>query len=159
MAKMKNKAPEEVQITAVQLLCEAKERDLEILPPPPKQKTSPPARTAELFQAYSTHEKYGDGAGVKDVIVSERKYQYEQEVAENRLPAPHRSGGPARPDPRDVRADHFECAAVEREELLAALHLELEAEEAEHTRQIYKTCLEQIPHKQFTFSKLWLLYA
>ncbi|KAH8373827.1 hypothetical protein KR200_004995 [Drosophila serrata] len=46
MAKMKNKAPEEVQITAVQLLCEAKERDLEILPPPPKQKTSPPAQGA-----------------------------------------------------------------------------------------------------------------
>jgi murein endopeptidase len=36
--KVKNKAPAEVQITAEQLLREAKERELELLPPPPKQK-------------------------------------------------------------------------------------------------------------------------
>jgi len=35
---VKNKAPAEVQITAEQLLREAKERELELLPPPPKQK-------------------------------------------------------------------------------------------------------------------------
>ena len=40
VAKVKNKAPAEIQITAEQLLREAKERDLEILPPPPKQKIS-----------------------------------------------------------------------------------------------------------------------
>lgn len=38
MAKVKNKAPAELQITAEQLLREAKERELEIVPPPPKQK-------------------------------------------------------------------------------------------------------------------------
>lgn len=38
--KVKNKQPAEIQITAEQLLREAKERDLEILPPPPKQKIS-----------------------------------------------------------------------------------------------------------------------
>lgn len=36
--QVKNKAPAEVQITAEQLLREAKERELELLPPPPKQK-------------------------------------------------------------------------------------------------------------------------
>jgi hypothetical protein len=35
---VKNKAPAEVQITAEQLLREAKERELELLPPPPQQK-------------------------------------------------------------------------------------------------------------------------
>ena len=40
MAKVKNKAPAELQITAEQLLREAKERELEIVPPPPKQKVS-----------------------------------------------------------------------------------------------------------------------
>ena len=39
-AKVKNKAPAELQITAEQLLREAKERELEIVPPPPKQKVS-----------------------------------------------------------------------------------------------------------------------
>ncbi|XP_065202707.1 protein crooked neck-like [Planococcus citri] len=42
LAKVKNKAPAEIQITAEQLLREAKERDLEIVPPPPKQKISDP---------------------------------------------------------------------------------------------------------------------
>lgn len=36
--QVKNKAPAEIQITAEQLLREAKERELELLPPPPKQK-------------------------------------------------------------------------------------------------------------------------
>lgn len=40
--QVKNKAPAEIQITAEQLLREAKERDLEIQPPPPKQKISDP---------------------------------------------------------------------------------------------------------------------
>lgn len=40
VAKVKNKTPAEIQITAEQLLREAKERDLEIVPPPPKQKIS-----------------------------------------------------------------------------------------------------------------------
>ena len=37
-AKVKNKAPADLQITAEQLLREAKERELEIVPAPPKQK-------------------------------------------------------------------------------------------------------------------------
>lgn len=41
-SQVKNKAPADIQITAEQLLREAKERDLEILPPPPKQKISDP---------------------------------------------------------------------------------------------------------------------
>lgn len=40
--QVKNKAPAAVQITAEQLIREAKERDLEVVPPPPKQKISDP---------------------------------------------------------------------------------------------------------------------
>jgi hypothetical protein len=35
----------------------------------------------------------------------------------------------------------------------------LEAEDVERTRQVYKYCLELLPHKHFTFAKIWLLYA
>ena len=38
VAKVKTKVPAEVQRTAEQLLREAKERELELLPPPPQQK-------------------------------------------------------------------------------------------------------------------------
>ena len=40
-----------------------------------------------------------------------------------------------------------------------AIYEELEAEDMERTRQVYRTCLDLIPHKRFTFAKLWLLYA
>lgn len=40
--QVKNKAPAAVQITAEQLIREAKERELEVVPPPPKQKISDP---------------------------------------------------------------------------------------------------------------------
>lgn len=29
----------------------------------------------------------------------------------------------------------------------------------DRTRQVYRTCLDLIPHKRFTFAKVWLLYA
>lgn len=137
----------------------------------------PKERTQELFKAYTIHEKkYGDRAGIEDVIVSKRKYQYEQEVAAN-------------PTNYDAWFDYLRLIEAEGERdqiretyeraisnvppaneknfwrryiylwINYALYEELEAEDAERTRQIYKTCLELIPHKQFTFSKLWLLYA
>lgn len=40
-----------------------------------------------------------------------------------------------------------------------ALFEELEAEDVERTRQVYRVALQLIPHKVFTFSKVWLLYA
>lgn len=33
----------------------------------------------EIYKAYTVHEKkYGDRAGIEDVIVSKRKFQYEE---------------------------------------------------------------------------------
>lgn len=40
-----------------------------------------------------------------------------------------------------------------------ALFEELEAEDMERTRQVYKACLDIIPHKKFTFAKIWLSFA
>lgn len=134
-------------------------------------------RTADLYKAYTIHEKkYGDRSGIEDVIVSKRKFQYEQEVAEN-------------PTNYDAWFDYLRLVENEaNQELIRetyeraianvppakdknlwrryiylwinyALYEELETEDLERTRQIYKTCLELIPHKLFTFSKMWLLYA
>ena len=36
---------------------------------------------------------------------------------------------------------------------------ELEAEDIERTREVFKACLNLIPHKKFTFAKIWLYYA
>lgn len=36
---------------------------------------------------------------------------------------------------------------------------EIKAEDVERTRQVYKSCLDITPHRIFSFSKIWLLYA
>ncbi len=137
----------------------------------------PKDRTAELYKAYTFHEKkFGDRSGIEDVIVSKRKYQYEQEVADN-------------PTNYDAWFDFLRLVENEGnsktiretyERAIAnvppskdknfwrryiylwinyALYEEIEEEHEERTRQIYKTCIDLIPHKLFTFSKIWLLYA
>lgn len=39
------------------------------------------------------------------------------------------------------------------------LYEELEMNDVEKTREIYKTCLQIIPHKTFTFAKIWIMFA
>lgn len=137
----------------------------------------PKERAKELYKAYTIHEKkFGDRSGIEDVIVSKRKFQYEQEVLEN-------------PTNYDAWFDllrlvenegNLETIRETYEKAISnvppskdkqfwrryiylwinyALMEELEAEDAERTRQVYKACLQLLPHKVFTFSKVWLLYA
>lgn len=40
-----------------------------------------------------------------------------------------------------------------------ALYEELEAEDYDKTRNVYESCLKLIPHRIFTFAKVWLMYA
>ncbi|XP_074646066.1 crooked neck-like protein 1 [Tubulanus polymorphus] len=137
----------------------------------------PKEKCQEIYKCYTIHEKkFGDRAGIEDVIVSKRKFQYEEEVKAN----PHNydawfdyvrlmeSDG----DPEQVR-EVFERAIanvppsqVKRHWrryiylwINYAVYEELTMEDAERTRQVYKASLELIPHKKFTFSKVWLCYA
>lgn len=58
VTKVKNKSAAELQITAEQLLREAKERQLEIVPPPPKQKIQDAAELAD-FQVRAWERREG----------------------------------------------------------------------------------------------------
>lgn len=137
----------------------------------------PKDKTIELYKAYTVHEKkYGDRSGIEDVIVSKRKYQYEQEVANNPtnydawfdfLRLVENEGN------TDTIRETYERAIANvppskdknfwRRYIYLwinyALYEEIEINDEERTRQIYKTCLDLVPHKLFTFSKIWLLYA
>ncbi|KAK5650608.1 hypothetical protein RI129_001637 [Pyrocoelia pectoralis] len=137
----------------------------------------PKDQAKELFKAYTIHEKkYGDRSGIEDVIVSKRKFQYEQEIALN-------------PTNYDAWFDYLRLIESEGDEEVIretyeraianipptknkqfwrryiylwinyALFEELEARDFDRTRQVYKACLELLPHKLFTFSKMWLLFA
>jgi len=132
---------------------------------------------AELYKAYTIHEKkFGERAGIENVILSKRKYQYEEEVNDN-------------PMNYDAWFDYVRLVESEgKTETIRetyeraisnippssekhywrryiylwinyAVYEELEAEDSERARQVYRAALELLPHKKFTFAKLWLLYA
>jgi len=131
----------------------------------------------EVYKSYTRHEKkYGDRAGIEDVIVSKRKFQYEEEVKAN----PHNydawfdylrlleSDG----DVEQVREVYERAISnvppsqVKRHWrryiylwINYAIYEELEVEDFERTRQVYRAALDLIPHKRFTFAKMWLLAA
>ena len=43
--------------------------------------------------------------------------------------------------------------------IMYALFEETEMGDLDRTREVYKACLEIIPHKKFTFSKIWIYFA
>ncbi|KAI0484769.1 cell cycle control protein [Xylariaceae sp. FL0804] len=137
----------------------------------------PRSRSMGLHKAYTTFEKqYGDKDGVEDVILSKRRRLYEDQLKENsknydvwfdyaRL---EETSGDA-----DRVRDVYERAVAQipptQEKrhwrryiylwIFYALWEEMEAKDVERARQIYKLCLDLIPHKKFTFAKVWLMKA
>uniref|UniRef100_A0A8D0D469 Crooked neck pre-mRNA splicing factor 1 n=1 Tax=Sander lucioperca TaxID=283035 RepID=A0A8D0D469_SANLU len=137
----------------------------------------PKHQAQELFKFYTMFEKkFGDRRGIEDVIVSKRRFQYEEEVKAN----PHNYDAwfdylrlvENDADPDTVR-DVYERAIANIPPIQEkrhwkryiylwinyALYEELEVKDPEKTRQVYQASLDLIPHKKFTFAKIWLLYA
>lgn len=137
----------------------------------------PKQQAQELFKNYTIFEKkYGDRRGIEDIIVNKRRFQYEEEVKAN----PHNYDAwfdylrlvESDTDADTVREVYERAIAnvpptKEKRHwkryiylwINYALYEELEAKDPERTRQVYQACLELIPHKKFTFAKIWLMYA
>jgi crooked neck len=137
----------------------------------------PRSKSQSLYQAYTAFEKqFGNKDGLEDVIISKRRLQYEQQVNENpknydawfdyaRLEE-------VADDPERVR-DVYERAIAQMPPtqekqhwrryiylwINYALYEELDAKDYERARQVYQEAMKLIPHKSFTFAKLWLLAA
>ncbi|XP_073528565.1 crooked neck-like protein 1 [Phyllobates terribilis] len=137
----------------------------------------PKQQAQELFKTYTIFEKkYGDRRGIEDIIVNKRRFQYEEEVKAN----PHNYDAwfdylrlvESDTDADTVREVYERAIAnvpptKEKRHwkryiylwINYALYEELEAKDPERTRQVYQACLELIPHKKFSFAKIWLMYA
>jgi crooked neck len=137
----------------------------------------PRSKSLALHKAYTTFEKqFGDREGVEDVILSKRRVQYEEQIKENpknydiwfdyaRLE--ETSGDIDRV--RDVYERAIAQIPPTQEKrhwrryiylwIFYALWEEMEAKDVERARQIYAECLKLIPHKKFTFAKIWLMKA
>ncbi|NWI56552.1 CRNL1 protein, partial [Calyptomena viridis] len=130
-----------------------------------------------LFKNYTIFEKkFGDRRGIEDIIVSKRRFQYEEEVKAN----PHNYDAwfdylrlvESDADAETVREVYERAIAnvppIQEKRhwkryiylwINYALYEELEAKASKRTRQVYQACIELLPHKKFTFAKMWLLYA
>lgn len=137
----------------------------------------PRSRSMILHKAYTTFEKqFGDRDGVEDVVLSKRRRYYEEQVRENPknydawfdYAALEESSRDA-----DRIRDVYERAVAqvpptqEKRHWRRYIYLwifytiweEMEGQDVERTRQIYNTALGLIPHKKFTFAKVWLMAA
>jgi crooked neck len=137
----------------------------------------PRSKSANLHKAFTTFEKqYGDRDGIEDVILSKRRVHYEEQLTENpknydawidfaRLE--ETSGNADRV--RDVYERAIAQIPPTQEKrhwrryiylwLFYAVYEESESRDAERTRQIYRECIGLLPHKRFTFAKVWLQFA
>jgi crooked neck len=137
----------------------------------------PKDQCADLYKSYTIHEKkFGERAGIETVILKKRRLQYEEEVDEN-------------PSNYDAWFDLIRLVMSEGEQDLIretferaianvppskekqfwrryiylwinyAVYEEVEAQDMERARQVYRTCLDLLPHKRFTFAKVWIMYA
>ncbi|KAF9613030.1 hypothetical protein IFM89_005464, partial [Coptis chinensis] len=137
----------------------------------------PKGRAEDLYRKYVAFEKqFGDKEGIEDAIVGKRRFQYEEEVRKSPLNYDtwfdyirlEESGGK-----KDRIREVYERAIANippAEEkrywqryiylwINYALYEELDAEDMERTREVYRECLKLIPHSKFSFAKIWLLAA
>ncbi|EOA23599.1 hypothetical protein CARUB_v10016796mg [Capsella rubella] len=137
----------------------------------------PKGRGGDLYKKFVAFEKqYGDKEGIEAAIVSQRRFQYEDEVRTNplnydswfdyiRLEETLKN--------KDRIREIYERAianvppAQEKRYwqryiylwIEYAMYEEIEAEDVERTRAVYRKCLKLIPHAKFSFAKIWLLAA
>nr|XP_029121335.1 LOW QUALITY PROTEIN: crooked neck-like protein 1 [Elaeis guineensis] len=137
----------------------------------------PKGRAEDLYKKFVAFEKqYGDREGIEDAIVGKRRFQYEEEVRKNPLNYDtwfdyirlEESVGN-----KEMIREVYERAIANvppAEEkrywqryiylwINYALYEELDAGDMERTREVYRECIKLIPHKKFSFAKIWLLAA
>ena len=140
----------------------------------------PRAKANRLHKSYTTFEKqFGDREGVEDVILSKRRVQYEESLKENpmnydlwfdyaRLEESALDDGSV-----DRTRDVYERAIAhlpptqEKRHWRRYIYLwifyavweETSNNDPTQARQIWDKCLQLIPHKHFTFGKIWLMKA
>lgn len=138
-------------------------------------------RGEELYRKFVAFEKqYGDKEGIDDVIVGRRRVEYEEQVRKSplnydawfdyvRLEEEEASSVGDKERVREVYERAIANVPPANEKrywrryiylwINYALYEEIEAEDVERARQVYRECLKLVPHARFSFAKIWLLAA
>ncbi|KAJ5098922.1 Pre-mRNA-splicing factor clf1 [Penicillium argentinense] len=137
----------------------------------------PRSKAMKLHQSYTAFEKqFGDQDGVEDVVLSKRRVHYEEQLKENQrnydiwfdyVRLEEATGDVERT--RDVYERAIAQVPPSQEKrhwrryiylwIFYAAYEEMEAKDTNRTRQVYQELIKLIPHKKFTFAKVWLLKA
>ncbi|WIA20033.1 hypothetical protein OEZ85_005900 [Tetradesmus obliquus] len=137
----------------------------------------PKAAAQELYTRFVAFEKqHGSREGIEDVVLSKRRFTYEQEIAANPLnydawfdyvKLEESTGNHERI--REVYERAVANLPPGNEKrfwqryiylwIKYALFEELDAGDMDKAREVYRTALKLVPHSRFTFAKLWLLAA
>ncbi|KAM3319894.1 hypothetical protein P3S67_007094 [Capsicum chacoense] len=134
-------------------------------------------RAEDLYNKFVAFEKqYGDREGIEDAIVGKRRFQFEDVVRRN----PHnydswfdyirleeRVGNKERIREVYGRAIANVPPAEQKRYWKRYIYLwinyavyeELDAQDMERTRSVYRECLKVISHQKFSFAKIWLFAA
>ncbi|RLN54707.1 hypothetical protein BBJ29_008128 [Phytophthora kernoviae] len=150
--------------------------------------TLPKEEAPSLYSAFITFEKqHGDKERIEEVVIAKRRVVYEQQIAANVLDydswleyikleeseaAESQSFGlvrevyeraianvPPIPEKKYWRRYIYLWIKYALFEELLAADSDDSGSSSERCRQVYKTCLNLIPHEKFTFAKIWILYA
>ncbi|KAG2422724.1 hypothetical protein HXX76_015811 [Chlamydomonas incerta] len=138
----------------------------------------PKASAPSLYQRFVAFEKqHGDREGIEQVVVSKRRFQYEEDIAKSPynydtwfdyIKLEEGTGDVERT--REV----YERAVAQLPPSSAekrfwrryiylwikyALFEELDCGDVERARDVYRAVLDLIPHRQFTFAKIWIMAA
>eukprot|EP00954_Amorphochlora_amoebiformis_P023023 1357417-Amorphochlora_amoeboformis.AAC.1 len=137
----------------------------------------PKDEAQRLYEMYSAFEKkHGTRETVEDVILSKRRFQYEEEIKENPLNYDVWFDYIRLEESKGIKErvrEVYERAIANRPPVQEkrfykryiflwinyAIYEELEVKNSERARQVWRACLDIIPHKKFTFAKVWIMAA
>jgi crooked neck len=131
-------------------------------------------KRAELYKSYVNFEKkHGDRQGIEDVILTKQRGEYKKRLEQD----PHDYDGWF--EWAKLETDHGDTAAVrdvfeqavskipptEQKDhwrryiylwIYYAVFEEINMKDADRASQVYDACLSIIPHKKFSFAKVWI---
>eukprot|EP01062_Namystynia_karyoxenos_P011552 TRINITY_DN14141_c0_g1_i1.p1 TRINITY_DN14141_c0_g1~~TRINITY_DN14141_c0_g1_i1.p1 ORF type:complete len:707 (+),score=241.32 TRINITY_DN14141_c0_g1_i1:90-2123(+) len=141
----------------------------------------PQGKAPALFQEYDRFEKrYGDREDVEKALHAKRRVEYEQSVEQApqlydtwvnyaRLEEASADTGRAAEAAREVYERAIAQVPKIKEKhywaryvylwIMYAFFEELDMGDVDRARQVWETCIRVIPHKEFSFSKVWIFYA
>ena len=137
----------------------------------------PKSKAQEIYNKFISFEKqHGDKIGIEDAIINKRRFQYEEELKINSknydiwfdyIRLEESVGDKERIRELYERSIANIPPANEKRFwrryiylwINYALYEEITCRDIERSREVYKECLNIIPHKQFSFSKIWIMFA